>query len=240
MVKKNKETIVISPPKFEKIKCKIKGTAPLVQNRFSAKAMQKMKQKMELGQAAKKGSKREARDFDDDFKQAQHISEQGWIGIPAAAIRNACISACKMVGFHMTKAKMSVFCEADGIDEIDGSPLVKLIANKPEILEMPVRIQQTTNISIRPMWRKWELDLTLKYDADQFTSEDILNLLNRAGQQVGIGEGRPDSKTSNGLGFGTFEIAKVHGIIKKINKKSDDTNTEDKLIIKKRGRPKKK
>ena len=35
---------------------------------------------------------------------------------------------------------------------------------------------------------------------------DIVNLISRVGMQVGIGEGRPDSKQSAGLGFGLFEI----------------------------------
>jgi len=39
-----------------------------------------------------------------------------------------------------------------------------------------------------------------------FTSSDVVNLFNRVGAQVGIGEGRPDSKASAGLGFGLFEI----------------------------------
>jgi len=38
------------------------------------------------------------------------------------------------------------------------------------------------------------------------TEEDVVNLIARVGMQVGIGEGRPDSKASAGLGFGLFEI----------------------------------
>jgi hypothetical protein len=33
-----------------------------------------------------------------------------------------------------------------------------------------------------------------------------MNLMLRAGQQVGIGEGRPDSPNSNGLGWGRFAL----------------------------------
>jgi hypothetical protein len=35
---------------------------------------------------------------------------------------------------------------------------------------------------------------------------DVVNLISRVGLQVGIGEGRPDSKQSAGLGYGLFEI----------------------------------
>ena len=203
------EIIAIKPPKFERLGLRLVGTAPLCQARFSAKAMQAMKAKMEAGQAAKKGAARKARDFDDDFKQAMHIdAEGGWIGVPAAALRNACIDVCRMVGFKMTHAKMSIFVEADGFDVVDGSPLIKLDAPEPERLEMATRnATGVADIRIRPMWRKWALNVVIRFDTDQFTSTDVVNLVNRAGMQVGIGEGRPFSKSSNGLGFGTFEIA---------------------------------
>jgi hypothetical protein len=57
------------------------------------------------------------------------------------------------------------------------------------------------------MWREWGLTLKVKFDADQFSATDVTNLLLRAGLQVGVGEGRPDSRESAGLGWGTFEIA---------------------------------
>ena len=37
-------------------------------------------------------------------------------------------------------------------------------------------------------------------------TQDVTNLLMRVGQQVGIGEGRPDSKNSAGMGWGTFNV----------------------------------
>jgi hypothetical protein len=46
----------------------------------------------------------------------------------------------------------------------------------------------------------------VQYDADQFTATDAANLMTRVGAQVGIGEGRPDSKMSAGMGWGTFKL----------------------------------
>lgn len=203
-----KEVVRISPPNFQLIKLTLEGTAPLMQAKFSAKAMQAMMSKMAAGSTAKKGSKREARDFDEDFRQAMHKSTDGWIGVPAAAIRNACIDVCRMVGFKMTHARMSVFVLADGNDSTDGQPLVRLIAGEPEKVEMAVRnATGVADIRVRPMWREWKLNITIRFDADQFTSEDIVNLVARAGEQIGIGEGRPFSKSSNGMGYGTFTIS---------------------------------
>jgi hypothetical protein len=181
-----------------------------MQARFSAKAMQAMMAKHEAGSTATKGKKRQPRDFDDDFQQAMHRSTEGWIGVPASALRNACIDVCRMVGFKMTHAKMSVFTEADGFDVVDGIPLIRLDAGEPERIDMAVRnATGVADIRVRPLWREWKLCVVIRYDADQFTASDVANLLARAGQQVGLGEGRPFSKSSNGLGFGTFEIVET-------------------------------
>lgn len=202
-----REAIAISPPNFETICLEIEGTSPLLQQAFPQKARAAMRAKMEAGSTAKKGAKRDPRNFEEDFRQAQHVSEEGWNGIPASAFRNACIDVCRMVGFKMTHGRMSIFCEADGLDKVDGTPLVKIIGGKPEQNEMPGRLATgVVDIRVRPMWRKWGAKLRLRYDADQFTASDVVNLLARAGQQVGVGEGRPFSKQSNGMGMGTFVI----------------------------------
>jgi hypothetical protein len=180
-----------------------------VQNKFSAKAREQMKAKQEAGSVAKKGAKRDPKDFVACYEGAMHRSREGWHGIPAGSFRNAMISACRMVGFKMTHAKLSVFVEADGFDADDGSPLVKITRGKPEYHEMPVRNESgVVDIRARPMWREgWQARVRVKFDADQFALADVANLLMRAGAQVGIGEGRPDSKSSAGMGWGTFSIA---------------------------------
>ena len=181
------------------------GTSPLVVNKFSQKALDQMKAKQEAGEKAKKGQKREPKDFQAAFKAAQRISEEGWHGIHAGGIRNALISACRVAGFTMTRAKLSLFVEADGYDRDDGMPLVRIIAGEPEYTEMATRNETgVVDIRARPMWRKWGMTLRIRYDADQFALVDVANLVHRAGQQVGICEGRPDSKKSAGLGWGMF------------------------------------
>jgi hypothetical protein len=204
--------VTISPPNLQTVSLRIVGAAPYMQAKFSEKARQAMMTKQAAGSVAKKGTKRAARDFDADFKAAQHRATEGWAGIPAAALRNACIDACRMVGYQMTRAKMSIFVQHDGLDVDDGTPLVKLIGDEPERTEMATRnATGVVDIRVRPMWRKWAADVRLTFDADQFSVEDVVNLLNRAGLQVGIGEGRPFSKSSAGLGFGLFSVENHDG-----------------------------
>jgi hypothetical protein len=201
--------VVIRPANMRTADFQIVGTAPLVQARFSEKAKQAMMHKMALGSLANKSKAKEPRDFDDDMRRAMHVSEEGWQGIPAGAFRNAMISACRLVGFKMTLAKLSVFVLADGIDKVDGIPLVKF-EGEPERHEMAARVGiDGTDIRIRPMWRSWSARVRVRYDADQFALQDVTNLMQRVGEQVGIGEGRPDSRSSAGLGWGTFRLVEA-------------------------------
>lgn len=199
--------VQIKSPKFEYATFKIRGTAPYVQNKFSVKARQMLKEQQEAGSTARSKRKREPKNFQECYEQALHVSDDGWYGIPAPSFRNAMISACRTVGFKMTLAKLSVFVEADGFDADDASPLVKITKGEPEYFESVMRIQQTIDIRPRPKWRPgWEAEVRIRYDADQFTVEDVTNLMVRVGMQVGIGEGRPDSKSSAGQGWGLFEV----------------------------------
>jgi hypothetical protein len=198
------EVVAISPPKFGTIEFSIQGVAPYMQARFSKKA--EIMRKMAEGTTAKGKKNREARDYDQDMESAIHFSEEGWPGIPASAFRMAMISACRLVNFKMTLAKLSVFVEADGFDKEDRTPLIR-IEGRYERSDMPVRnATGVIDVRSRPLWRNWSAKVRIRYDGDQFTSADVANLMKRVGLQVGIGEGRPDSKQSAGLGFGLFEI----------------------------------
>lgn len=206
--KKDDGIAVIKPANIVRTTLRIRGTAPLVINNFSFKARQKMMADMATPKSAKKAkSERPPRDYQEDFMQARHLSTEGWDGIACPAFRAAMIDACRTVGLVMTKAKMSVFVIPDGFDKADGTPLVRIDAGEPERTESLVRNDNgSADIRIRPMWREWAANVTLEFDADMITPESVVNLLDRAGRQVGIGEGRPFSKNSVGQGWGTFTV----------------------------------
>lgn len=199
------EVISITPPSIEYMKFRIVGTAPYMQARFSQKAMIAMMDKM-AGKTSKGAKTRDSRDYDAEYKGAMHESTAGWIGIPASSLRAAMISACRLVGYKMTIAKMSIFVMPEGLDKVDGQPLVRIYGD-PERCDMPTRnATGVFDIRVRPMWRDWYALPVVSFDADQFKPQDVVNLLARVGAQVGIGEGRPDSRMSTGLGYGTFKV----------------------------------
>lgn len=200
-------TTIIPRPKFRISSFDIQGITPLVLHKFSQKVQDKIREKQEEGSTTTKGKAREARDFSVNYEAARHRSSEGWDGIPASAFRNAMISACRTVGFKMTIAKMSVFCVQDGFDE-EGNGLVRITKGEPRMDVRPGRnANGGVDLRARPMWQPgWTATVTLRWDSDQFRDVDIINLLARAGQQVGVGEGRPDSKMSAGCGWGQFDV----------------------------------
>ena len=202
-----KLAIVIKPPNFQIATVRVRGNAPYVQNRMSQRAREAMEEAQKQGTQARRKTRRKApKDFDAVYRGAMHVSSEGWYGIPASAFRAAMISACRTVDFTMTRAKLSIFIVADGYDAEDMQPLVRLYG-EPEMFKMSVRLASgTADIAARPMFREWIADVTIRWDADSFEAVDVANLLARAGAHCGIGAGRPDSRESAGLGFGTFEI----------------------------------
>jgi hypothetical protein len=209
MAKKDEkqEVVLVKAPNFGVAEFEIKGLAPLVIHRFSQKTKEQMKQKMETGKASGSRKNREARATDDLFNEARYKSKEGWDGFHAGAIRLALISACRLVGYKMTLAKLSVFVEPDGWDSLEPQvPLIR-IYGEPVKQEDMARVETgQPYVTVRAAYHGWSAKVRIRFDQDQFTITDVSNLLSRVGLQVGIGEGRPDSKRSAGMGWGLFAV----------------------------------
>jgi hypothetical protein len=202
-----KTEVQITAPRMATAEFLITGTAPYVQQAWSKKAIQQIKDTQMAGSQAKSKKTREPKDFQKCYEEAIHRSTEGWAGFPASAIRAAMISACRLVQFKMTLAKMSIFTEPDGFDAVDGQPLVKITKGEPAYCEHMVRIMNTCDLRSRAMWQPgWQAKVRIRFDQDQFSLTDVTNLMHRVGQQVGLGEGRADSRSSTGMGWGFFSL----------------------------------
>lgn len=208
-------SVTIKAPRFGIAVFHVRGIAPLVIHRFSTKTKAQMKEKMETGKAASSKKNREAKSTDDLYEEARYRHEDGWDGFNASSIRAAMISACRLVGFKMTLAKLSVFVESDGPDAIEPQiPLIR-IDGVPTKQEDMARVETgQPYVTVRAAYHDWAARIRIRFDMDQFTHQDVANLMSRVGLQVGIGEGRPDSKNSAGMGWGLFEIESMEEVIK--------------------------
>lgn len=203
-VTKEEKSIAIKAPDFRVLEVNIRGVAPYVQHRFYKKG--DIIAAQQAGSQNKSKKVHKARDFDSDYQQSMHKSREGWVGIPAGSFRNAMISACRTVGYKMTHAKLAASVVADGFDAEDGTPLVRLYGEPRQHFAHARNDNGSVDIRCRPMWEEWNALVRIRFDQGMFSATDIINLMMRVGMQVGIGEGRPDSRDSAGLGWGLFEI----------------------------------
>lgn len=204
--------VQISAPNIQTACFTIEGTSPLVIHRIDKKVEEEFHNKIVTGTTPKGKKKFEPRDPDEICQAAKYIGEtngERWEGFNASGIRCALISACRLVNFKMTLAKLSLFVLEDGRDVFcPAYPLVRIIGESVKN-EMIGRTETgVAMLIIRPMYFPWSAKLRIRFDAGQFSLTDVSNLLCRAGLQVGICEGRNDSKNSNGMGWGAFQITK--------------------------------
>jgi len=214
------ESVVITPPRLRYGTVMIRGTAPYIQNRFSSENREKMVAQQQAGSSSKKTKRaKPAKDFEKVFRGSAHVSQEGWYGIPATALRNAMIDACRLTEIDMIRAKMCVFIIPDGLDKENLEPLVRINGEPMMHLDRVKVGINSTDIAARAMFTEWSAKVRLRWDAGFFSASDVLNLLARAGWQVGIGAGRPLSKMSAGTGKGTFEVEGMEDVRDEENKK---------------------
>jgi|TARA_R100000306_G_C4369423_1_gene139220 hypothetical protein len=208
-VKASSGMITILEPNIQRKVFPIEGTAMYVQLRFSQKKIEELKDKQSQGKAAPK-PKRDARNYEQEFEDSMYKSTEGWRGIPCQAIKAAMVRAASLTGaLPMTQAKMLVSVHPDGHDAETGEQLVR-IHGEPKLRTDHVRnATGVVDIRTRAQWDTgWTAEPIVEFDADLISLESVAALLMRAGLQVGIGEGRPSSKMSIGMGWGTFTSAK--------------------------------
>jgi hypothetical protein len=162
---------------------------------------------MEEGKSASSKRKRDPQSTDQLFQEARYISEEGWDGFHAGSIRAAMISACRLVDFKMTLAKLSIFVKQNGRDAQEPQiPLIRIYGDAVKQEDMARVDNGNPYITVRAAYYDWKAKFVMRWDNDQFSIQDVTNLLHRVGEQVGIGEGRPGSPNSAGMGWGTFTV----------------------------------
>lgn len=205
----DRQMVEIRPPNFKTVRFELVGIDPLVVHRYGQKAQKAWEGIVTRRPEDVKGKKRERapRDFESDYNESRHLSTEGWDGINAMAIKNAMVSICVIKDFFKSRAKLVLFVKADGFAK-DGMPLVKISKGKPRLFTtMAQNTSGGRDLRTRAWFDAgWEAVVTIEYDADVLTLDSVTNLLNSAGLQCGICEGRPNSKLSAGCGWGRFKI----------------------------------
>jgi len=171
---------------------RIIGKTPFIQHKWSEKAIQMMRDK----HAGVRVKNREIRDPEQEFRDAAYVCEDGRFGFPAGGIKACLIGAAhKDIGLEKTLLRKSLFIIPD--DPINN--LIALETDDPLMREDTVRVGAgSTDLRYRPEFRNWSMILNFEFDAQALTQPTILNLVQRAGFGVGLGEWRPEKGGENG------------------------------------------
>ena len=190
------QQLKVQPISVVKLRFGIRGTAPLIQHNWSEKGLSMMR----LTAAERRKKPKVARNPEAEAEEAMYRTEDGSPGVPILAIKSALISAAhKDLGIEKTLVKKSLFFPC-----ADANKCVPLISEEQPICrEDIVRIgANQTDLRYRPEFAQWRVVIECEVDTEALSQQDVVNLVNRAGFGVGIGEWRPEK----GGEYGRFEI----------------------------------
>ena len=194
-VSNTRNTVVaIKKPSYIKIGVEVAGTAALIQNNFSQKAVEEMLSK-HMGRSVQR-EKKNPRQL---LRDAMIVNTDDRISIPPVAIKKGMKSGSAAVkGVKGTHLNVGLFV-------IGGSLPITYdrIENRMDIVRTS-GIGRTPDIRFRPSFLDWKARLIIKFSDVTFATETVIDLLGRAGD-VGVGEWRPEKSGS----FGTFELSRI-------------------------------
>ena len=168
----------------------VKGTAGLIQNCFSQKAVEEMLRK-HMGLPVT----REKKVPSACIERATIRNTEGAVCIPPTAFKKAMLTASTLMkGKKKTHLKQQLYVCGNSIP-IEYSQMVPRMD-----MVRTSGMSRTPDVRFRPMFEDWSAKLLLQF-TDDLPVQTIIEMLSRAGH-VGIGEWRPEKDGT----FGTFEV----------------------------------
>lgn len=210
--KKETEAMEIRIPAIEKRKISVRlvGDSPLIVHRWSEKAK---KQILDNAMGAAKNGREPKRPMEEyadafywitekpDFKgmsdeQILKAVEKGRFGFPSVAFKASAIDAAYQQKAIDKKTTMRGAFHIEGeLVEIKGTPTIR---------EDPVKIGMNgADLRYRPEFKEWSVMLSIIYNPNAVTSEQIVNALNIGGFANGVGEWRPEKNCGV---YGRFHV----------------------------------
>lgn len=194
---------------------KVVGSAPLIVNKFSAKAMEMMLAK-QMGKAVPRQPKEPEQLFEDALyrmpfdpaldEDPGHVTRYGF---PAVAFKAAIVDAARYFKgskITMTGLKQQIFVKGEGSD------LLVPILNEDGTQAVPRMRQDTVrnatgvaDIRFRPEFSPWTATISVVFVPSQLDLDSVVALVDASGMG-GVGEWRPASKESKTGQYGTYEV----------------------------------
>ena len=218
--KKTAQTARVEIPavQMQTIEIPIKGLdGPLVCHNWSLKAIEDMLRR----QLGDKVNSKQPKDPEATFQQSLYLATNGTYGFPATAFKSALVRASKGIdGMDMVGTRQMLFVVADceeirefSVPLADGNtfshtiqtPLVSILGEPTMRMDMVRLNGKTADVRFRGEFKEWEAVLTIRHLADRISKKEVANLVNLAGNTVGVGEGRPEKGSD--MTWGRWEVA---------------------------------
>ena len=193
MIKKTNQTSVhLQQLQKKKIVVELIGLTPLMMEKMDMDVVERYNLKK-----GKKLSEKDDKLEEDKYEAKKHLTDNKKVGFPSTAFLKGMVGVAPYIdGMDMKKVRGSVRILGDIIP----------IKYKEEIKD--IKWGKTSGISkaprkiIRPKFVDWSCKLEIIYNSTNISAEQIINLLNWAGFQMGIGGFRPEH---SGM-FGQYEV----------------------------------
>lgn len=195
------DTIIeINQIQAETVRVPLLGTTPMIVQRFSEKAKRQMLDAMQ-GRKTPKTPK----DPQAEFEDAMYRFADGGTGFPVVGFKAATVGAARFYGKSVTMTTLKQALFFAGEVGLDGQMLAR-IEGEPKMREDYVRQGTGTNLRYRPEYLDWRTTVTVTFVTSMLTRSSVLSLMDAGGMGVGVGEWRPQSKSSIGGTFGTYRV----------------------------------
>lgn len=186
-----REVVEVKARGVARVGVRIVGISSLIQNNFSQKAMEQMLSK-HVGRTVVKEKKNPRQVIED----AKIVNLRGEICIPPTGIKKAMLTASSLLklptGARKGQLRQSIFVDGQSIP-------IKFESMQPRLdMVRTSGMNRTPDVRFRPQFDNWSATFVLSYSVDIISLDLVLNLLERAGDGVGIGEWRPEKDGTNG------------------------------------------
>jgi hypothetical protein len=176
----------------------IRGTAPLIVNRWSEKA----KQMMLDAQQTKARAKKDPKDPVANFEASRYRLPDGRDGFPAPGFKASIVHAARLFdGITIVSLKQTVTVIGEGPDQL--VPIEFGAVTMRE--DTPRNASGVADLRYRAQFWPWSAVLRVRTIGGQFDIDSLFALVDAAGIG-GVGEWRPTAPKSATGTFGTFEV----------------------------------
>ena len=190
----NQTKIQLQELKKEKITINIVGLTPLLMEKMDMDVVERYNLKK-----GKKLSNKDDKLEEEKYEAKKHFTDDGKIGFPSTGFLKGMVEVAPYIdGLDKKKVRGSVRILGD------------IIPIKYEKELKDVKWGKTSGISkaprkiLRPKFVNWSCKLEVVYNSTNISPEQIFNLVNWAGFQMGVGGFRPEHSGT----FGQYEVKK--------------------------------